>query len=355
MNELEKARGEINEIDCAMAELFERRMRAVESVIAYKLENGLPVLDNTREKTVIEQGVSRIQTTAYRPYYRDFIVHLMELSKQHQRRIAGQDTVAYQGSEGAYSHIALRSLFPHAKELCCPSFEEVFRAVQSGEAACGVLPFENSYTGEVGETLDLLHQYDLHISAVYDEKISHCLLGVKGAGLSDIKQVYSHPQGLAQCARFLKRFPFEQVPYANTALAAQYVGGTGDRSKAAIASRETAELYGLDVLEEDINTSAENTTRFVVLKRELNPTGNRFSLIFTLDHSAGQLAAVLEMVASHGFNMESIRSKSLKNLPWQYYFYVELVGDAASPEAQALMAEIKTHCRECKLLGVYEK
>lgn len=355
MDELERARGEINQIDHAMAELFERRMRAVENVIAYKQQHGLPVLDSSREKTVVEQGVSRIETPAYRSYYRDFITHVMALSKQYQRTLSGRDTAAYQGTEGAYSHIALRHLFPHAKELCCPTFEDVFRAVTSGDAGCGVIPFENSYTGEVGETLDLLYQYDLHVTAVYDQQIVHNLLGVRGAKLSDIRQVYSHPQGLAQCARFLKRCPFELIPYANTALAAKYVGETGDPSKAAIASAETAELYGLDVLEEDISTSAENTTRFVVIERELRPSGNRFSLIFTVDHNAGQLAKVLEVVARNGFNMESIRSKSLKNLPWQYYFYVELVGDVSSPEAGRLMDEMKAHCRECKLLGVYEK
>lgn len=355
MDKLEQARQEINGIDREMAALFERRMRAAEDVIAYKTEHGLPVLDSGRERAVLEQNAANIHNPAYLEYYTDFLQGVMELSKRYQRVLDSADAVAYQGVEGAYSHITLKRLFPGARAVSFETFEEVIRAVESGEIPCGVLPFENSYTGEVGTILDLLYRYDVKISRIYDLKISHNLLGLKGARLSDIRQVYSHEQGLSQCKRFLDSCRVEQISYLNTALAAKFVSESGDRSKAAIASIETAALYGLEVLAPDISTSAENTTRFIVISREMGGEGNRFSLLFTLDHDAGRLAGVMQIIARYGFNMDNIKSKSLHNLPWQYYFYVEIEGNLFSPEAQAMIGEMKCECKELKVLGSYRK
>ncbi len=354
MADLAHAREAINRVDAEMAALFEQRMQAVEEVISYKLENGLPVLDTGREQQVLEQGLARIQNPVYREYYQEYLVHLMGLSKRYQRRLANQNRVGYQGTEGAFSYLALKQLFPEQEAQSFVTFGELVRAVMSGEVSAGVLPFENSYTGEVGEVLDLLYESEVKITRVFDLPVNHHLMALPAVCLEEIRAVYSHQQALSQCSRYLDEHGFERMAYPNTALAARYVAETGDRSKAAIASRETAELYGLEILAENINTSAENTTRFIVVEPAFGEDpGDRFSILFTVRHDAGALAGAMQVIARHGFNMESIRSKSIRNVPWQYYFYAELVGDCRSADAGKLLAELNEVCSSCRLLGSY--
>ena len=355
MDQLSKARQEINRIDREMARLFTERMAAAAEVAAYKKEKCLPIFDVQREEQVLRQNTELIDEKELRPYYRKYITGLMNLSKQYQKALMNVGTVAYQGIPGAYSYLAMKALFPTNAEKAYETFEEVCKAVLEDEAAFGILPFENSYAGEVGENMDLLYRYDLHVVNMYELKINHNLLGIKGTRLSNIRRVYSKDQALAQCRRFLDSHGLELIPYRNTAAAAKMVSETQDKTLAAIASRETAELYGLDVIASDISTSAENTTRFAVIsKQDLGP-GDRMSLFFTVDHKTGSLAGVMQVIAKHGFNMECIRSKPLHNIPWQYYFYVELCGDVVSEKAQALIAQLQQSCREVKLVGSYYK
>lgn len=353
LNKLEQARLDINEADRKIAELFEQRMRAVEDVIAYKMENNLPVFDGGREKQVIERNSQLIQNQNYLPYYRLFIQNMMDLSKSYQQSIVNGDTYGYQGSVGAFAHIALTKLFPHGKEKNYPTWEAVVQGVLNHEIAKGVLPFENSYTGEVGEVLDLLFHYDCVIQEVYDLKINQNLLVLKDAKLSDIRQVYSHHQAISQCADYLKPFDFELIPYANTAMAAKYVSEAQDKSKAAIASVETAELYDLKVIASNINTSKDNTTRFVVLGNELNCEGDHVAIVFTVNHESGQLAKIMEIIAKYGFNMENIKSRSLKNASWQYYFYIEIAGSYQDAKMQEMLAECAANSRNFKVIGSY--
>lgn len=355
MNSLEQARQEIDTIDKEMASLFEKRMKAVEDVIAFKMENHLPVLDSNREQFIIDKNKQYIQNEAYKEYYQEFMKELMTLSKKYQTKLSNHDVIGYQGTQGAFSHIALQKLFPNQNEKSFKTFKDVFQAVENGEISSGILPFENSYTGEVGEVFDLLYQHNCYITRIFDLKIDQNLLSVKGAELTDIKQVYSHHQALSQCKRYFDMYDFDLIPYPNTALAAQYVSETNDKTKAAVASIETAKLYGLDVLVENINTSSENTTRFIVISKKKNEEGNRFNLMFTLSHNAGQLARVMQIISKHNFNMESIKSKAIQNIPWQYYFYVEIVGNAIDENAVTLLDELEENCQELKLLGVYDK
>lgn len=353
MNTLEHARNIIDEIDRQMAELFERRMQAVEQVIAYKWEHGLPILDAGREQQVIERNCKRIEKKEYEPFYIDYIRALMEISKRYQRTLVNRNKIGYQGTEGAFQHIAVRRLFGDAQGVTYATFEEVFRAVQDGEIAYGVIPFENSYTGEVGEVLDLLWKYDCYITDIYDLRIHQNLLVNHGATMQDIRQVYSMHQALSQCQDFLSNHDFEVVPYPNTALAAKYVKESGDVHKAAIASEEAAELYDLDVLVRNINTSAENTTRFIVIGRGLPQGGNRFNVLFTVSHDPGQLAKIMQLVGSLGFNLESIKSRPLRNEPWQYYFYMEVVGNLGEQKSKELIEQLRANCKEVKILGGY--
>lgn len=353
MRSLEKIRNDINDIDREMLKLFEKRMDCATEVVLYKLANNIPIMDAAREKEIVANSVAMLHNKEYTDYYKEFITCLVDLSKKHQYSVSNQNTAGYQGTMGAFSHIAAQNVLPQAELVAYPTFEDVFIAVRDGDVAFGVLPFENSYTGEVAEVLDLLMKYDCYIVQMYNQRVSHNLVGLKDAGISDIREVYSHHQAISQCHQYIIQTGFTAVPYPNTALAAEFVSKSGDRHKAAIASVETAKLYDLKVLAENINTSANNTTKFIVIAKRPSTGGSRFSVLFTVNHDAGQLAQIIQIVARHNFNMENIRSRPLRDLPWQYYFYIELVGNPDTPEAQALLKDMASACKWLKVLGGY--
>ena len=260
------------------------------------------------------------------------------------------------GVEGAFSHIALTNLFPRARAVACPTFGGVFEEVESGRAAFGVLPFENSHAGDVAAVLDLCYAHrDIFVTAVYDLPVRQNLLGLPGAQLSDVRKVFSHPQAIAQSERFLKSLSLPAESCANTAMAAKQVAEGGDKSLAAIASAETAALYGLKVLAADINSDGDKTTRFIVISKTQAAAGDRFSLLFTVEHKAGMLARVIQAIGAAGFNMESIKSRPKPGVPFEYYFYVELVGRTDSDGARALLKELGGVCDTVRVLGVYSR
>lgn len=353
MDSLQKARNTINQIDRAMIDLFEQRMDAVKQVVSYKQEHHLPVLDADREAAVIANNSHYLRNVEYRPYYEEFIQATMRISRAYQKEQLHHDQVAYAGTLGAFSHIAAMKLFPEKKLIHLPTFAEVVEKVEQGEAAYGVLPFENSYTGEVGENMDLILAHDIFIHQMYDLKIEQNLLGIKGSSIEAIRQVYSKDQAISQSRKFLEGRHIECIAYPNTAMAAQYIAEQQDPHKAAIASKETAALYDLQILAENINTSTQNTTRFIVIAKKPPQSGNRIALVFTVPHTTGSLAKVMSLISDHGFNMESIHSRSLKDEPFAYYFYVELVAHLDSPQFTALYEAMKPLCKKIKIAGSY--
>lgn len=356
MSLLEDARKQINAIDREMAILFERRMRAVEDVIQYKQEHQLSILDATREKSVIQQALLSIQNEKYIPFYEEFIQAVMAISRSYQKQILCQGVVGYQGIEGAFSYLAGSHVFPDMQKKSYATFEEVIQAVDTKDISYGIIPFENSYTGEVGEVLDCMMMYpDVYITAIYDQKISQNLLGIKGATLQDIQQVYSKDQAIYQSKKFLAGRGYELIPYPNTALAAQYVASQQDIHKAAIAAKENADLYDLAILAEDINTSSQNTTRFIIIQKEMAKQSDVFSILFTTPHVAGALVEVMRIIAKGGFNMQSIKSRSMCDKPWEYYFYVEIDGNIGGEKEQALLCDLQAICDYVRVLGAYTK
>jgi len=353
MDKLQQARQIINQVDKEMASLYRQRMEAVKMVLEHKLEHNLPVLDTAREQAVIAQNSGYVDKEL-RPYYTAFLQDLMKNSRRYQKDHMAPATVAYQGVEGAFSHIVADTLFESSEKKQYKTFAEVVKAVQSGEADAGILPFENSYTGEVGDVLDLLYESDVRITKMFDLQITQNLLSLPDAGLSDIKTVYSHPQALAQSALFLSGLGAQQIPYPNTAAAAKFVKEQGDISAAAIASEQTAKLYGLKVLAPKINTSAQNTTRFIVISNSLKTGGDRFGILFSIENEAGSLAEVIGLISQYGFNMESIHSRSKKELPWEYYFYIQLQGDMADDAAAKMLQKLAKVCKEVKILGSFD-
>ena len=358
MDALQEARKIINEVDAQMAELFVRRMQAAEMVAQYKQAHGMPILDAAREEEVIRKGTERVSDDALRGYYTDFMRDTMAISRRYQQKLIHGMKVAYSGVEGAFAHIAANRLFPEAQKIAYSDFKAAYDSVVDGECDAVVLPLENSYAGEVGQVTDLMFSGPLYVNGTLALSVTHDLLAVEGATLDSIRTVVSHPQALSQCDGYIKTHGFDQTPYENTALAAKYVAQLNDPTVAAIASAESASHYGLKVLAEGINQSPANTTRFAVLARSENRNvskvhGAHFMLVFTVRNEAGSLARALNIIGAHGFNMRTLRSRPMKELLWQYYFYVEAEGNVRSYEGKCMLEELTVCCDKVKCVGSF--
>ena len=215
----------------------------------------------------------------------------------------------------------------------------------------------NSYAGEIGQVSDLMFAGTLKITGVYELHVSQCLLGVKGSTAAGIRKVISHPQALEQCGDYLTRSGYEAVPYENTARAAKEVAQRGDATLGAIGSYRAAELYGLEILEENINESAQNVTRFAVFRRVdaagAAQPGNNTILIFTIRDYAGALARAITIIGKHNYNMRVIRSRPVKDVNWQYYFYTEIEGRLDTEEGWRMLEQLKAACEVIKVIGTY--
>lgn len=360
MSELENARKIINEVDKQMAELFEKRMYASELVAEYKKKHGLSILDKTREKEVVAKNSSLVENPIYKEYYVEFIKEVMRISRSYQSRLNEGLRVAYSGVVGAYAYIAARKMYPEANLVPYGDFEEAYRAVENGECDVCVLPIENSYAGDVSTVMDLMFSGTLYVNQLLNLPISHCLLVNEGVELKDIKTVISHPQALAQCAGYIKEMGFEAKTSENTAVSAEYVKKSGLMDTAAIASLETAEIFGLKVVASGINASRTNTTRFAAFSRAKNAVDAKaseqsFILMFTVKNEAGALAKTIDIIGAFGYNMRNLHSRPMKELLWSYYFYVEAEGDINGQNGQDMLRALGATCDKLKLVGTYKQ
>ncbi len=354
-SKLEEARKIINDVDLKMAELFVQRMRAAEIVYEHKKEFGLPILDQKREDAIIEKNSAMIEDAVLKGYYIDYIKHLMSVSRAYQYRMQSGLKVAYSGVEGAFAHIAAGRIFPDSSRVSHRDFKSAYDAVVNGDCDVAVLPIENSYAGEVGQTIDIIFSGGLFINGIYELEIHQNLLGLPDATTRDIKKVTSHSQALSQCHEYIKQKGYDTEEANNTALAAKTVAELNDKSLGAIASVETAEIYGLKVLEANINKSGENTTRFAVLSkvRATSPSLSNSVLMFTVKNEAGSLANAISIIGKYGYNMTALRSRPLKKHSWQYYFYVEIDGTTDSEEGQKMIRELNEVCDKLKIAGTF--
>ena len=354
-NKLEQARKIINEADAEMAALFVKRMAAAELVYEHKKEYALPILDPGREEQVIAANASRIEDDTLREYYIDYLKNLMSLSRAYQYRMQNGRKVAYSGVPGAFAHIAAERIFPGSTPVSCRDFQEAYDSVARGGCDAAVLPIENSYAGEVGQTIDLIFSGNLYINGIYELEIHQHLLGVPGASPQSVRTVISHPQALSQCHEYIHLRGFDTEEATNTALAARMVAEKGDTALGAIASAETAELYGLKVLEANVNKSGENTTRFAVLSKVManSPTLSSSVLMFTVKNEAGSLANAISIIGKYGYNMTALRSRPLRKHSWQYYFYIEIDGTINSERGADMMEELGQVCDRLKVAGTF--
>ena len=359
MGTIEEYRNEINNIDEQMAQLFKKRMAVSRKVADYKIEYGLPVKDSSREEQIYAKCAERVNDKEIESYYVSFQKNVIDLSCDYQSRLMNGIKVSYSGVEGAYAYLAAKKMFPDAQLIPCANFEPAYRAVLEGKADFAVLPMENSYAGDVGAVMDLAFDGPLHVNRMCNLNIEHSLMAVPGASIDDIKVVVSHAQALQQCDAYIKAHNLETKEYVNTARAAKYVKELGDKSVAAIASRETAGIFGLKILESKINTASNNTSRFAAFSRVPVPKASLkggktgFIILFCVKNEAGALAMTLDILGAHRYNLKNLKSRPLKGSVFEYYFYIEAEGDIMGENGQNTIRELSAMCEKLRLLGAY--
>lgn len=375
MNRIEEIRTEIDRIDSQLVDLFEERFALSREVADFKIETGQKVLDKEREKQKIKSIEMMITDLEDKQIVGEVFRQLMDLSRKVQYGLIvdkqpepidfemyddiekDKVRVVYQGVPGAYSQEAMFQYFGKGvNNFHVNLWREAMEAVRMGEADYAVLPIENSSAGIVSEVYDLLVDYGFYIIEEVNISVSHALLGVKGATLEDIKQVYSHPQALAQCGKFLRTYPeWECIEWNNTAASAKMVKETGDKSKAAIGSPLTADIYGLEVLKEKVNASDINTTRFVVVgkERKCKKGARKIMVSFELPHESGSLYRMLSHFIFNKLNMTKIESRPIPERKWEYRFFVEFEGNIEEHNTKTALKGISEESLMIKIMGNY--
>lgn len=264
--------------------------------------------------------------------------------------------IAFQGENGAYSQEAIFETFgAEIPTLACPSFDEIFRAVETGQAELGMLPIENSTAGAINQSYDLLLDHDLKIAREVIFRVRHALLANEGTTLADIRRVYSHPQALAQCERFIVEHHWEPVVAYDTAGAAKQLAASPEKNVAAIASETAARLYGLHILARDIQDLPNNLTRFFVIAQNEPPRAekSKTSIVFATRHVPGALYHCLGEFASRGINLTKIESRPDRRVPWHYVFYLDFEGHWSDPPCRDALVNLLSKCSFLKVLGSY--
>ena len=371
--ELGGIRRRLNEVDDFILEALATRQEIVREVARIKDAGGRPVRDAAREREILARLSSRATAAGLdddyvKGLFREILEHsvsfqVREIQGGEHPAVAGSRlTVVYQGTDGAYSHLAARQYFggrPGERSYRgCESFVEVAEAVESGVADVGFLPIENTTAGSINETYDVLANGDLSLIGEHVLRVEHCLVALEELPLEKIERISSHPQALAQCSRFLSNLEGCRVEaFTDTAMAARRVRDDGEPTRAAIASREAAERYGLTVLRSDIANQSGNFTRFVVAARKAlfcDPRiESKTSLVITTKHREGALARCLDILARHGLNLTKLESRPRWNQPWEYLFYLDFEGSVASPEVRRALEALGEHTSTVKLLGSY--
>ena len=375
---LEQSRDAIDRIDRELVRLFCERMNVSADVAEYKRAVGKPVTDAARERALLCK-VSELSGTEMEEYVRTLYATILSISKAYQherlntsskleRKISnaieqtpyafpGRAKVACQGVEGAYSLKATEKLFACPDVSFYKKFDDVFDAIDRGECRYGVLPIENSTAGSVTQIYDLMSQHRFYIVRSLRLKVDHCLLAKPGTRIEDIREVVSHQQALSQCAGYLAELhDIKTTAYPNTAKAAAFVkeGGVG---LAAIASRDCAELYGLQVLAEAIQDNGNNYTRFICISKtpEIYPGADKTSIILTVPHKPGSLSRLLAQIDAMHINLTKLESRPIPGQDFEFLFYFDLESPIESPALLRLLGELESTSEKFRYLGTYRE
>lgn len=376
--EISELRQQIDCIDKEMLALFEKRMQVSAKIAEYKRQNKLPVYDGKREREKIAK-VTEEASLEMRDYAKNFMTELMDFSKCYQREnlqtkdelteqiekaIENSDKmlpesplVACQGVEGAYSQIATDRIFHAPNIMYFGNFEGVFAAVDKGLCQYGVLPVENSTAGSVNQIYDLMMKYNFYIVRGLRLKVDHNLLVNPGTKKSDIKEIFSHEQAIAQCSEYLKQFSSDVkiTVCENTAMAAKKVAESGRNDAAALSSRFCANLYGLKLLEKSVQNRDNNYTRFICISKKLEilPGADKTSVMMVIGHKPGELYKVLSKFYMLGVNLTKLESRPIAERDFEFMFYFDLETSVYSEKFIRLISELNEKCEEFKYLGSY--
>lgn len=375
MKDLTQCRKEIDEIDAKMTALFEERMKIAADVAEYKRISGKKVFDKQRE----DEKLDAVEQMASNAYFgrglRELFSQIMSLSRKYQyTKLAdkGQngfsgvgtlvcgtkERVAFFGEAGSYTEQALmRALGEECERKSCPTFAAVVEAVENGTAKYGVVPIENTTTGDISDLYDLMAEHAVYPVAEQVIKIEHVLAAPEGATEAGIKEVYSHPQALLQCSGYFASRPeLLQRACSSTSGCALEVAQNKDVTKAAIASEIAAKRYGLTVLRRGLNNQNINSTRFLVLSKEkvFTEEADKVSICFEIAHESGSLYRILSHLIYNDLNMTKIESRPIPGKQFEYRFFVDFDGNLSEPAVQNALTGIREEASRLKVLGCYK-
>lgn len=375
MVDLLQSRDEIDRIDQEIVKLFEHRMEVAKDVAEYKIQVGKPVFDREREIAKLEKLRAMASNEFNRHGIDELFTQIISMSRKLQYSLVSskedrlgftaldvlpmnKDTkVVYFGASGSYTEQAMEEYF--GEQTCsfsATTFKGVMQAVKEGKAEYGILPIENSSTGGITDIYDLLDEYDNYIVGQHILKIDQNLLGLKGATLEGLTRVYSHPQGLLQCSKFLDELGVEQMEYPSTAASARKVVDDQDVTQGAIASLRAAKQYGLEVLKANANFNACNSTRFIIItnrKIYLNQA-DKISICFELPHESGSLYNMLSHFIYNSLNLTQIESRPIIGKSFEYRFFVDVEGNLNDPGVKNALFGIKEEATRMKVLGNFK-
>ena len=378
---IEQSRNAIDRIDRELVQLFCERMQVSADVADYKKSIGMPVTDPARERSLLSK-VSELAGPEMEENVRTLYATILSLSKAYQHERLGTATtlsemiaeaakstspffpararVACQGVEGAYSLKAAEKLFSCPEVSFYKTFEDVFGAIESGECRYGVLPIENSTAGSVTQIYDLMSCHRFYIVRTLRLKIDHCLLVKPGTKREDIKEVVSHQQALSQCAGYLAKMQgVKATAFVNTAKAAEFAKNAEGNAVAAISSRDCAALYGLEILDEDIQDNGNNYTRFICISKtpEIYPGADKTSIMLTLPdaHRPGSLSRLLSQINAMHINLTKLESRPMPGQDFQFLFYLDLEAPVETPALLRLLGELEASSEKFRYLGTYRE
>ena len=378
-NELELLRGQIDQIDDKIIALFKERMQVSDKIALVKKEYDMPTLAPGRERAVLAR-VAEEAGEEFADYTESLFRTIMAASRSYQNIRSGKKSAVYesvkealentpklfpqramvacQGIEGAYSQIACDSIFKSPSIMYFKSFDNVFKAVESGMCQYGILPIENSTAGSVNTIYDLMLRHNFSIVRSARLKVSQNLLAKYGTKLSDVKEIFSHEQAINQCAAFLAGMKGVKVTVVeNTAVAAKMVAESGDPGVAALSSRFCAEHYGLQTLQANVQDQDNNYTRFICIskKPEIYPGADRTSFMMIISHKPGSLYNVLSKFYALGINLRKLESRPLPDREFEFMFYFDIESSVYAPEMEKLFLDLESESEEFRYLGTYNE
>lgn len=376
MDLLDELRQQLDDIDTQIVDLYQKRMAICEQVGEYKITSGKKVFDKKREHEKLLAVTNGLTDDFSKKGVTELFEQLMSMSRKRQYQLLNQrgalgrlpfigvdaldwqeSRIVFQGTEGAYSQAAMQKYFgKDINSFHVQTFRDAMEAIEEGSADFAVLPIENSSAGAVNEVYDLLVEFENYIVGEVFLPIEHALVGLPGTSLEQIERVYSHPQALMQCSKFLDEYrDWQQISVANTAVAAKKVLEDSDVSKAAICSEYAAQYYGLEVLSEKINHNEENATRFIVVTNQkiFLKDASKISICFEVAHESGSLYRLLSHFIYNNLNMTKIESRPVEGRTWEYRFFVDFEGNMADGAVKNAVRGLREESRSLKILGNY--